>query len=284
MNYCFVFKRGESVPFDYTVLHEKGHEAGSVKYIRQSTTGEIYEVLFNDFLGASYWRLQDCDWTIREVDRMKRCVISRELGFITYLSYKNATNSIFSLFYDDVGNSTGPFMWNRSGELKNEGKFLDYTEIKYTVDTSKYLKFFIWRDPIDRFISMCNFTRGNIRLAGPHGIEPNSTDAFEIIENYLTLLELLNANKSPITGNGHIKLQSANYYYLEEGDVDFMVDIGDFALFAKDKLGKEIKRLNESSHIISADDISVLQRERLKKLVQPDYRFYERFKEKLYIP
>lgn len=232
-------------------------------------------IVFNDFSPRNLQNFRNTlVYTAYKSDNLKAiCYIISKAGCST------VTNAFIKHDIDSTFDTTRD-PWNRNTKLQRKQITVPFSEIEYTCKYDNYTKFIVFRDPLSRFISLCNFAVNNRggNLAKPY------TDA--IIdkaankEQFINLMILL-AKLNSLVSNGKLKDQHFSPQYDEIKSVtklNYVVMLPDLQKFFIEKFGVTADICNESKiKIFSKDDLKDYQLQRIKDIYKDDFELLNRF-------
>lgn len=232
-------------------------------------------IVFNDFSPRNLQNFRNTlVYTAYRSDKLKAlCYIVSKAGCstITNTFIKNDIDSSFDTTKDP---------WNRNTKWQRNKINTPYNQIEYTCKYDDYTKFLVFREPISRFLSLCNFAIDNRggNLARPY--TDAIADKVANKEQFINLMILL-AKLNSLVSNGKLKDQHFSPQYDEIKSItklNYVVMLPDLQKFFIEKFGVEANICNESkTKIFSKDDLKDYQIKRIKDIYREDFELLEKF-------
>ena len=226
-----------------------------------------------------------------KVDSKISCIIiSLKAKFINFAISKNCNSTILAnaMNIDQNLTLTSKDMpwYHAQGEktLRNTWEYSSYFENK--AKYAKFKKFFVYRDPIERFVNLANYMyTGRNKDIGVPFIN-HSLDKKDFIDELIKLIEIYSLNDDKSVGDPHLTSQARTLFRITPNDVDDMVLVKDLNYYLINELHiKNPVHSNKSPvHEISASDLTYEQRNRITEIWSDDYDLYKTYANKIYIP
>lgn len=212
-------------------------------------------------------------------------IICHEKKFINWCCTKCANSSILlnAIKIDqklDCSNIKSPWYGHLGEKTKKNFYFVSENDASAYSD---YKKFIVWRDPIERFLSILNYNL--IDIDTTHINRGASKQNY--INECIKAARIYNSNLDLTLANQHFLSQHNHMVALPvENNVDYLVRISDLNKFAKQVLGIDdfITTNVLDNYSIKLSDLSESQKKEIIDIFQDDYKLYEKYADKLWLP
>ena len=213
-----------------------------------------------------------------------RCFRSDVLKCMCYIISKNCCSSIVNLLYNtDVEPVDKKWEPWEPKNIKDVYSSSIFTTIKQTKEQKfkNYRRFIILRDPIERFISIVNYSKGRWNNIGmPYMYNYlYSRDKEEVIDVVLAIIKGLNLLENLQFHDDHYMRQIDHISNIDLMDVDDLVLNKDLTDYVKTVYNADIPIVNQClERFISKEDINERQLNEIKELFADDFLLLEHSK------
>jgi hypothetical protein len=279
----------EELGFTYEIVSEVTDKFGNIIKTISTSDGKTLDMIDSVSLNTKYFKLSTDDWDFG-MSNNDKLLVSEVGKFINYKIEKSGSSTI--------GGATNIKEFTMTPTRENRAQYRQFiidsnkNQIKKpeTVkdlpdysDFSGYTHFFVYRDPIKRFLSMANFCN-NVQSVG-QTLNQKFNSKREIIDNYLLLCSITETNENPKSGECHFLSQAKHLLNVDK--VDNMVMIEDLSDFIKTKLGDKIssselhknKTREKSDLHLEVSDLTQDDIDKIKLIFVDDYTLYETYKD-----
>ena len=282
----------EELGFTYDVISGTTDVFGNVISSILTSEGKTLDMIDNVSLNTKYFKLPQDDWKFG-MGNNDKLLVSEVGKFINYKIEKSGSSTI--------SNATNIKEFTMIPTRENRDQYRQFiidsnknqtpkpdkiADLETMTDFSGYTHFFIYRDPVKRFLSMANFCN-NVQSVGQDLNQKFETKR-QIIDNYLLLCSLTETNVEPKSGECHFLSQAK--HLLNVTKVDFMVNIEDLSAFLLTKLGDKInandlhknKTREKTPLHLEVSDLTDADLTTIKSIFADDYTLYETYKNVLW--
>lgn len=273
--------------FEFEYLTETTTKFGQViKKIKSRIGDTEYDLI--EQLGNYYIKKTTDDWVFG--DGFREQIIVSDLGqFVNYKIEKNGSTTINNLanFREDymIPTRENKNQYRQFIIEKNKNAYKMYNKVDELEEFhNDYKHFFVYRDPINRFLSIVNFCNSVQSIGAP--LNQKFKNKRDIIDNYILLCSLTELNSSVSSGERHFLSQSK--HIKDSYKVDFMVEIDDLTYFLesrlKNKLGDRVLKndfhrneTNIQTQHITIGDLTEQDINLIKTIYADDYLLYKKY-------
>mgnify|MGYP006972351337 CR=1 FL=1 len=255
-----------------------------------------YETLMYNPVGRCYWgfdTLNGLNGQEYETGDVRLCYCPR-YKYINWMIPKNSITCQLATiiknnlgygsaepWFDDNINKYITYYTKPYGPAHNKSYMANYENYK------GYKRFIIYRDPVDRFITLANYTYRRNYWLGRNYRTRRPLSPEEHVTEMILFARIVNGS-TPIrwhakTGEEHTFGQWRVLQHLSPSDVDYFIHIDDTNTFMKEVLHVEPLPANVSStHHVTARTLTAGQRHEIADIYKDDYRLIGRFRDKMW--
>lgn len=250
-----------------------------LKFIFGRAPGQNYYFMINDFAPKNFANFR--------ATKFFSAFKSDKLKALSYVIAKSGCSTIINSFIRadlDPDYPATAFPWDCKFPIKSAPNYkkirdLDIFVSAYNVEKTSqyddYIKFVVLRDPIAKFISICNYGTTCPSLLTPFRrfyINLSSNDKSIWIDFCLQLARINQMVNNILLREQHLDLQISELKYITK--LDYYVRLKDLQKFYIEKFNFEAPIVNESKNkLISIDDLSESQLEQINEIYKPDIDF-----------
>ena len=292
MEKSFKKLNSEELEFTYEVNETRTDKFGNIINTITTSDGKILDMIDSTELGTKYFKLPTEDWKFGMTNKDKLLV--SEVGEIVNYKIEKSGSSTIGNAVNVKAVTMTPTRENREAyrkfiieSNKNQVKKPESIgELEDFKEVSGYTHFFVYRDPIKRFLSMANFCN-NVQSVGQTLNQKFDTKR-EIIDNYLLLCSITETNENPQSGECHFLSQSKHLTNADK--VDYMVLIDDLSDFLKEKFADKLSskelhknKTKESNSLhLEVSDLTESDILKVKSIFADDYQLYNTYEDKIW--
>ena len=209
-----------------------------------------------------------------------RLFASHKLKAMSYIIGKNACSSVVAAFYrHDIDPNTPAdwIPWNPPYHVemvnRTNVRVLDFEESNEKF--KDYKKFIVVRDPVEKFVSLCNFSKDpRVNIGLPYNTEYiNTDDKKAYIDQMIEVCRGINLIDNTYYQDEHYMHQCDQLKDIDFSDVDFVRD-KDLDYYFEHVIGGKITHSNKSREkFITVKDISPEQALKIYSIYERDYEF-----------
>lgn len=282
----------EQLVFD--ILSTETDKFGYVINHIKTSDNRLLDMVENN--GVKYFKPTGEDWNFG-FRFGKETVVVNTLKQINHRIEKNASSTIRNLNNALIEKDpNAPTPHNRDAYkayiIKKNQESANRTKVTLTKEERDAMpNFFIYRDPIDRFLSICNFSNNVLSVGRP--LSQKFETKREIIDNFLFLASITETNVDHSKGEPHILSQTK--HIAEDAKIDYMVKIEDLTDYITANLDESVKEnidlkglhknksgVRNTELVLSKDDLTERDIDKIKTIYADDYALYEKYEDKLW--
>lgn len=200
-----------------------------------------------------------------------------KLKLLTPIVSKNCCSSVINLFYNNdikrVGDQWEPWDGGNNKDVYNSSIYVPSHQLK-EVKYNDYRTFIILRDPIKRFLSIVNYTKGRYNAVGLPYMFPYmfSLDKNLIIEVVLAITKGLNALDDIYYHDDHYMTQAMHLSGVDLMKIDDIVLSSDVSRYFKEVHNVDFPTVNENKEkFVTIEDLTEDQINEVKALFKDDF-------------
>ena len=258
--------------------------------------GQKYETLVWNPTGPCYWGFD----TLRGMNG--QTYVTQDIRFCfcpknRYINWMIPKNSITAQLATIIQSNLG-YRSREPWADKNINRHISYYTHPYGSHANQsymsgyktfrdYTRYIIYRDPVDRFVTLANYTYQRHYWLGRNYRTRRVLTPQEHVAEMILFARVINqstpARWHALSGEEHTYGQWRVLQHLAPADVDYMVHIDDVTQFMREVLHVEPVAANVSrNHRVTCDTLTEAQRDEVKAIYSDDYKLLGRFADKLW--